>query len=112
LYRHFPTRLDLIEAVLTDQVAALVESGRGLLDADDAFAALAAWLRATLAHGLGYRGLSAAVLNSALDHDLVARWHAVRAAATHSAAIEPTAAPGGAVARARGSWVRRLLRRS
>jgi hypothetical protein len=44
--------------------------------------------------------------------DLVARWHAHRAAATHSAAIEPTAAPAGPAGRARGSWIRRLLRRS
>jgi AcrR family transcriptional regulator len=76
LYRHFPTRLDLIEVVLTEQIAALVGSGQALLAADDAFAALSTWLRAILAHGLTYRGLSAAVLNSALDHDVVARWHA------------------------------------
>jgi hypothetical protein len=45
--------------------------------------------------------------------DLAAQWHAVRAATTDSAASEPTAAPAGAApARARGSWVRRLLRRS
>ena len=76
LYRHFPSRLDLVEAVLTEQISALVASGRELLGEDDAFAALSAWLRATLVHGLTYRGLSAAVLNSALDHDVVARWHA------------------------------------
>jgi AcrR family transcriptional regulator len=74
LYRHFPTR----QAVLAEQISALVASGRGLLAEDDAFAALAAWLRATLVHGLTYRGLSAAVLSSALDRDreVVSRWHA------------------------------------
>lgn len=78
LYRHFPTRLDLVETVLAEQIAALVDHGRALLTADDAFDALATWLRAGLRHGLTYRGLSAAVLNSALDrgNDLVARWHA------------------------------------
>jgi len=78
LYRHFPTRLDLIEAVLAEQIAALVESGRALLAADDGFAALSTWLRATLDHGLTYRGLSAAVMSSALDRDrdVVSRWHA------------------------------------
>jgi AcrR family transcriptional regulator len=78
LYRHFPTRLDLIETVLAGQLAELVDLGRGLLDAADAFAALATWLRATLTHGLTYRGLSAAVMNSALDRDqsLVSTWHA------------------------------------
>ena len=77
LYRHFPTRLDLVEAVLAEQISALVASGRGLLAEADAFVALSAWLRATLVHGLTYRGLSAAVMSSALDRDrdVVSRWH-------------------------------------
>jgi AcrR family transcriptional regulator len=78
LYRHFPTRLDLIEAVLAEQIAALVDLGRGLLTVEDEFDALSTWLRAALTHALTYRGLAAAVLNSALDHgdDLVSNWHA------------------------------------
>ena len=67
LYRHFPTRLDLIEAVLAGQIAELADLGRGLLAAEDEFDALSTWLRATVRHALTYRGLSAAVLNSALD---------------------------------------------
>lgn len=76
LYRHFPTRLDLVEAVLAEQIAELVDAGRGLLTADDEFGALSTWLGATVRHGLTYRGLSAAVMNSALDDDLVSAWHA------------------------------------
>ena len=78
LYRHFPTRLDLIEAVLAGQIAELVGLGRGLLTAEDEFDALSIWLRAALVHALTYRGLSAAVLNSALDREngLVSTWHA------------------------------------
>jgi AcrR family transcriptional regulator len=78
LYRHFPTRLDLIEAVLAEQIAELVERGRGLLTVEDEFDALSTWLRAVLMHGLTYRGLSAAVMNSALDrrNGLVSTWHA------------------------------------
>jgi AcrR family transcriptional regulator len=78
LYRHFPTRLDLIEAVLAGQIATLAGLGRELLTAGDEFDALSTWLRAVLRHGLTYRGLSAAVMNSALDrdNDLVAAWHA------------------------------------
>lgn len=78
LYRHFPTRLDLIEAVLAEQIAALVELGRELLTAQDEFDALFTWLHAILMHGLTYRGLSAALINSALDrgNDLVSTWHA------------------------------------
>jgi AcrR family transcriptional regulator len=78
LYRHFPTRLDLVETVLAGQMAELVELGRGLLTAPDEFDALFTWLRAALVHGLTYRGLSAAVMNSALDRGnaLVSAWHA------------------------------------
>ena len=78
LYRHFPTRLDLIEAVLAEQIAELAGLGRGLLAAEDEFGALSAWLRATVMHALTYRGLSAAVLNSALDrgNGLMSAWHA------------------------------------
>lgn len=76
LYRHFPTRMDLIEVVLAEQIAELVALGRGLLTGTDEFDALDTWLRAALRHGLTYRGLSAAVMNSALQRDLVAAWHA------------------------------------
>ncbi|GGP62998.1 TetR/AcrR family transcriptional regulator [Saccharothrix coeruleofusca] len=78
LYRHFPTRLDLVEAVLAGQVSGLVRLGRELLTDEDEVEALITWLRAALRHGLTYRGLSAAVLNSALDRDddPVSAWHA------------------------------------
>ncbi|MGW5364597.1 TetR/AcrR family transcriptional regulator [Actinopolymorpha pittospori] len=78
LYRHFPTRLDLIETVLAEQIAELVGLGRGLLTVEDAFDALATWLRAALMHALTYRGLAATVMNSALDrgNDLASAWHA------------------------------------
>ncbi|MET0234477.1 MAG: TetR family transcriptional regulator [Kibdelosporangium sp.] len=78
LYRHFPTRLDLIETVLAGQIAELVDLGRGLLTAEGEFEALSTWLRAALTHALTYRGLAAAVMNSALDrgNDLVSTWHA------------------------------------
>jgi AcrR family transcriptional regulator len=68
LYRHFPTRLDLIEAVLAKQMAELFALGRDLLTAEDEFDALVTWLRATLRHGLTYRGLAATVMNSALTN--------------------------------------------
>lgn len=76
LYRHFPTRLDLIEVVLAEQIGELVALGRRLLAAEDEWDALATWLRAALAHGLTYQGLSAAMLNSALGQDAASAWHA------------------------------------
>ncbi|GAA1915962.1 TetR/AcrR family transcriptional regulator [Streptantibioticus ferralitis] len=101
LYRHFPSRLELIEAVLAEQIAGLVDLGRDLLTADDPFHALSTWLRAAITHGLTYRGLSAAMLNSALDReaDLVSTWHtemfnagaALLARARQSGAVTPDA---------------------
>jgi AcrR family transcriptional regulator len=78
LYRHFPTRLDLMEAVLAEQIAELADLGRTLLAAADEFDALSTWLRAAVMHALTYRGLAAAVMNSALDrgNGLVSTWHA------------------------------------
>jgi AcrR family transcriptional regulator len=100
LYRHFPTRLDLIEAVLAGQIAELVSLGRELLTADDEFGALSTWLRAALIHALTYRGLSAEVMNSALDreHGLVSAWHAELFEA--GAALLARARQSGAVAAA------------
>jgi AcrR family transcriptional regulator len=72
LYRHFPTRLDLVEVVLAGRIAELVDRGRGLLTAEDAGDALTTWLRAAITHARTYRGLAAAALNSAL----AATWHA------------------------------------
>lgn len=76
LYRHFPTRLDLVETVLAEQIAELVDLGRDLAGAEDPFDALVTWLRAAITHGLTYRGLSAAVMSSALNHERVSDWHA------------------------------------
>lgn len=78
LYRHFPTRLDLIEAVLAEQLAALVGRGRELLTVEDEFDALSTWLRAAVVHALTYRGLAAAVMNAELDrgNGLASTWHA------------------------------------
>ena len=75
LYRHFPTRLDLVEAVLAGQITELADLGRGLSTAADPFEALRTWLRATIMHGLAYRGLAAAVMNSALGSDLLSDLH-------------------------------------
>ncbi|WP_433205452.1 TetR/AcrR family transcriptional regulator [Nocardia sp. CA-107356] len=78
LYRHFPTRLDLIEAVLGERVAELAELGRDLMDEPDSYLALTMWLRAAVGHALTFRGLSAAILNSAIDGgaELVSARHA------------------------------------
>ncbi|MBG0814399.1 TetR family transcriptional regulator [Planomonospora sp. ID82291] len=78
LYRHFPTRLDLMAAVLAERMTELADLGRALLTAEDEFDALSTWLRAVLTHALTYRGMAAEVMNSALNRgdDLASAWHA------------------------------------
>lgn len=78
LYRHFPTRLDLVEATLSHQIADLIGLGHHLLQpTHDPFTALSTWLHATLHHALTYRGLSATLLNTTLDHtpETPSPWH-------------------------------------
>jgi AcrR family transcriptional regulator len=76
LYRHFPTREDLIEAVLRDRVEALAECGTVLLATAAPFEALEQWLRAVLDHATVYRGLSAELMTAVLDNrTIVDAWH-------------------------------------
>jgi len=62
LYRHFPTRQDLLEAVYRDQVELLAAQADKLLAADAPGPALAQWLAAFVAFGGTKRSLSAALL--------------------------------------------------
>jgi AcrR family transcriptional regulator len=67
LYRHFPARTDLLEAVFREEVEALTVRARELLTADDPLAALFEWLQAVVVHSTTYRGLAAAVMAGKLD---------------------------------------------
>jgi AcrR family transcriptional regulator len=64
LYRHFPTRDDLIAKVLWEGTQTLIGRGRALLDAPEPAAALAAWIRELVTYVTTYRGLTAALANS------------------------------------------------
>jgi AcrR family transcriptional regulator len=66
LYRHFPTRQALLEAVYHDQVDALEVLVAELLQSDSPGAALAEWLAALMAFGKAKRSLTAAMLDSEL----------------------------------------------
>lgn len=68
LYRHFPARQALLEAVYKDQVDGLEVLADKLLTAESPGAALAEWLRAFAAFGRTKRSLSAALV-SALGKD-------------------------------------------
>jgi AcrR family transcriptional regulator len=77
LYRHFPTRTDLLVAVYADEVDELCRSGEALLDHTPTDDALLVWLRAFVAHVADKRPLALAVPD---DHTgrrsaLFDRWH-------------------------------------
>jgi AcrR family transcriptional regulator len=78
LYRHFPTRLSLMEAVYRDGVERLCAAGDRLRDTEPAAEALADWLRAFVTYVSQKRGLAGA-LTSGLgkDADLFAGCHAM-----------------------------------
>jgi AcrR family transcriptional regulator len=61
LYRHFPTRQALLEAVYKELVETLCAEGDELAASVPPGEALAAWLRSLLAYGLSKRGLIAVV---------------------------------------------------
>jgi AcrR family transcriptional regulator len=69
LYRHFPTRQALIEAVLRDSVTALCDQADLLLDGATPFEALRTWLRAQLDHATTYGSLAASAMLTSMDDD-------------------------------------------
>jgi AcrR family transcriptional regulator len=77
MYRHFPTRQELIIAVYSDEVMALCEQGAALLGEGAPGDALFGWLEAFIAHVATKRELARALTDdragrrSALFH----RWH-------------------------------------
>jgi AcrR family transcriptional regulator len=66
LYRHFPGRPALLEAVYTDQVAALCQRADKLLASEPPGAALAAWMRDMVEFGATKHNLTSAL---AADYD-------------------------------------------
>jgi AcrR family transcriptional regulator len=72
LYRHFPTRLDLQEAVFRDQVAAVCAGANELRRSHTPGDALAAWLKRLITYMGTKRGLSSALINAfGRDSELV-----------------------------------------
>jgi len=69
LYRHFPTRDALLEAVFRDRIESLTALGDELLASPDAFDALTRWLRAHLTNASACQGLAGAVVIDLLDVD-------------------------------------------
>jgi AcrR family transcriptional regulator len=62
LYRHFPTRSDLIEAVFLEEIDSLIDNATGLAQAPNADEALVSFLRSIITHSTTYRGLASALV--------------------------------------------------
>jgi AcrR family transcriptional regulator len=58
LYRHFPTRKSLLEAVFADKIASLVNKVPSLLQETSADTALTSWLKTTVDYSAKYAGFS------------------------------------------------------
>ena len=67
LYRHFPTRELLVEAVFRDGIEQLQAQAEQLLASDSPGDALAAWLHAQLVHAATCRGLAGEAMLAMLD---------------------------------------------
>ncbi|WP_328468454.1 TetR/AcrR family transcriptional regulator [Streptomyces sp. NBC_00448] len=61
LYRHFPNRYSLMNAVFVREIDALGARSVELMSADDPTEALTSWLYAMAAHSSAYRGMAAAI---------------------------------------------------
>jgi AcrR family transcriptional regulator len=73
LYRHFPTRDDLLHAVLQDRIEGLLAHAAELMREPDADAALAGWLRGYLDGAMTPRGTSTVLIEA-----MAPRWSATR----------------------------------
>jgi AcrR family transcriptional regulator len=69
LYRHFPTREDLLVAVMQNAFDTLHARATDLMEQDDAGAAIEQYMASWLRLGAVYKGVAAEVMNASLDTD-------------------------------------------
>ena len=95
LYRHFPSRDDLVAALIAGEVERLVVLSDDLLGTPDAGGALRTWLAALIRHVTRYRGLATSLVDARGGHGrLTESCHRQEAAA---AALVERAQQAGAV---------------
>jgi AcrR family transcriptional regulator len=108
LYRHFPTRQALLEAVYRDQVDALGARAAELIQAGSPAAALAEWVAALVTFGKAKRSLTTAMLvGLGKDSKLLSASREVLLGAT-DALVERAQRAGAVRADVRGADVLRL----
>jgi AcrR family transcriptional regulator len=69
LYRHFPTRHAMMNAVFQEALADLLRRSHELADAPEPCAALVEWLRSLITHAGEYRGLARALMSASHDEN-------------------------------------------
>lgn len=69
LYRHFPSRDDLVLAVIDDGLLVLAELGEGLLESPNPVAALTDWLEAFISQAGLFDGLARTLVNPEAGDD-------------------------------------------
>jgi AcrR family transcriptional regulator len=75
VYRHFPTRADLVVAVYRHQVEACVEAGEtALADGSDPYPALARWIDMFVDFLVTKHGLAAALRSDSAQFDSLHAW--------------------------------------
>jgi AcrR family transcriptional regulator len=100
MYRHFPTRQELILAVYADEVSTLCAQGEQRLTDDSPGDALFAWLESFVAHVTDKRYLAAALTDERTDQPpaLFESWHramqATAEALLHRAQLAGAIRPG------------------
>jgi len=67
VYRHFPAKEDLIEAVIADQLQRIVDEGRALIEAGEPGEALFTFLRSAVEWSATNRGLVDALAGSGIE---------------------------------------------
>ncbi|MFJ9351134.1 TetR/AcrR family transcriptional regulator [Streptomyces sp. NPDC101237] len=95
--RHFPSRRALLEAVFSERISVLCDQAEQLSGADDARAALLAWLGALTSYATTARGMAEALTESTADSGA----HVDACSARLGAAVDPllrNAERAGAVA--------------
>jgi AcrR family transcriptional regulator len=104
MYRHFPTRQELIVAVYADEVSALCNRGTQQLNNDSPGDALFEWLEAFIAHVASKRFLTVALTTERTQQPppLFDRWH--QAMHDTAAALLQRAQHAGAIRPGIGAW--------
>jgi AcrR family transcriptional regulator len=67
LYRHFPNRHALMNAVFQEALTSLIDRSRELAQAREPCAGLVEWLGAIITHAGEYRGLAQALMSTSQD---------------------------------------------